>query len=87
MHPQADLTRFADLFAQGVPYREIARLMGVHPQTLFNWRKELGLPKRKPGAPKRKSGYPETPKCPRCGLGDKCSGGACSSCAENCEER
>jgi transposase-like protein len=49
MYSKLDLQKFAEAYAMGRTYDQIAQSMGVNRATLVRWRKELGLPRRKPG--------------------------------------
>ena len=49
MYSKQHLQKFAEAYATGLTYGQIARSMGVNRTTLVRWRQELGLPKRKPG--------------------------------------
>lgn len=41
--------KFENLWAAGFDYEEIARVLEVAERTLYKWRIELGLPRRRPG--------------------------------------
>jgi len=41
--------KFRELYALGWTYKEIARALGVTRRTLYNWRRDLGLPNRRRG--------------------------------------
>ena len=41
--------KFAELWAAGFTYTEISRALNIYRRTLFKWRIELGLPRRRPG--------------------------------------
>ncbi len=54
MYSQEQLDAFVEDVQAGKPYTHIARDTGININTLFRWRRELGLPKRGRGAPKGK---------------------------------
>ncbi len=51
MYSKLHLQKFAEAYAMGLTYDQIAQSMGVNRTTLVRWRQELGLPQRKPGVP------------------------------------
>jgi uncharacterized protein YerC len=49
MYSKLTLERFAAKFAEGKTYQEISDEMGISKVTLYAFRKELNLPRRKHG--------------------------------------
>ena len=41
--------RFKALWKRGISYEQMAWILRVNADTLYEWRKELGLPRRKRG--------------------------------------